>query len=181
MFALKQSNQEQLMTDAIPPQPPKERATHFQLLRQLFIAGYAIALILFFVPSIEITSRTHTSLFSAPETSTDSYSTFEITRLLGKKGEMGLQLFVVASFAISAALLILAITYPKRWVFITGASMTAFFLLWNLFSAPDEHVKALFLPAIVGYISSGLALLGFFVRPPRSQPREEAISGTTTT
>ena len=140
--------------------------SRFQTLRMLFIFGYLIGIILTFVPSVEITQITQHGMFDAGEVTKVTYSSYGIIQLLGERQEVGLQLFFVILFALNIAFIILAIKYPKRWIFISGASITAFLLLWNFFTPSNKDIQNLFIPRIIGYISDTFILLGFLIKPP---------------
>jgi len=141
----------------------------FQLLRVLFICGYLMKIVLTFVPSAEITQR---GMFGFGEVQKQTYSLYDIIRLLGERGAFGWQLFFIVLFALKIVFVILAIRYPKRWVFISGASFYAFLLLWGFFTPSMEGIEYLLIPSILDYISSALVLLGFFVKPTSSVPQQ---------
>jgi len=148
--------------------PNSSQSKTFQLLRILFICGCLMGIVLTFVPGIEIT---HRDMFGE-EVQKKTYSSYEVTRLLGERQKVGWQLFYVILFALNIVFVILAIRYPKRWVFISGASIAAFFLLWDFFTPSKEGIEYLLIPRILGYISSAFVLLGFFVKPTSSVPQQ---------
>lgn len=139
------------------------KRSSFQTLRILFICGYLMSIGLTFVPSLEISK--HEGMFGMGEVVKHTYSLYEIIRLLYESGEYDWQLFYVTVFAVEIAFVILAIRYPKRWVFISGASFTAFFLLWSFFTPSREGIKYILIPRVLGYVADAFVLLGFFARP----------------
>lgn len=134
----------------------------YGFLRTLFILGLLTNLALTFVPSMQMRAGGFLG-FGGEEKLLSSYN---MIQMLFNQGQVGLGIFLVGLFAVNIALAVLALTNPKRWVFVTAACITAFSLLLNLFSGSNESVKILSTPKTIGYIASALMLLGFFIKPP---------------
>jgi hypothetical protein len=152
-----------MSNETVIPDSPKSHT--FQLLRILFICGFLMSIGLTFVPRIEITQQ---GMFGIGEVQKETYSMYGLVRLLGERQEVGWQLFYVILFALQIVFVILAIKYPKRWVFISGASISAFLLLWDFFTPSREDIEYLLIPRVLDYISSAFVLLGFFAKPTSS-------------
>jgi len=144
------------------------RRPTFQILRTLFICGHLIYIVLTFVPTIKVSPQ---GMYGSGKVQEQTYSAYELIRFLGESEQFGWQIFYVVVFALDVAFVILAITYPKRWVFISGASMTAFFLLWDLFTPPKEGIVGMVIPNILDYVASAFVLLGFIAKPTSTTSR----------
>jgi hypothetical protein len=131
-----------------------------QILRVLFVAGFALNAALTFVPTLKNESGGFMGLGSEKQ----SLSGFDIVRMTFQHGQGGLGVFYVLVFCIPVAFAVLGITYPRRWVFITGSCFTVFLLLLNLFAGSAEGVEYYFLPRLLGYLSFAMTLTGFWVK-----------------
>ena len=134
----------------------------YRNLRALFIAGFALNAILFFVPALK--AKVGGFLGFGGEERT--FSVLTLTREIIQAGHLGLGLFFVIIFCIAVAFVVLAIKYPRRWLFITGACYTIVWFIFALFSGSGKDTEELFLPKLLGYVASALTLSGFWVRPP---------------
>jgi hypothetical protein len=107
----------------------------------------------------------------APVVEEKLMSTLDLIRKAFQMGQSGLALLAVSFFAAYIALLVMAVVYQKRWVFITGASLVAFGLLMNLFSPSNPNIEHLLITQVIGYIATFFMLSGFIAKPPVSIPR----------
>jgi hypothetical protein len=134
----------------------------YNLLRRLFVLGYAMNIVLWFVP----TYQGRLGGFVSGSSAEDSvYSTFLLVRILSQTSP-GWTLFFVVSFALNIVFIVLAFSWPKRWLFLTASSVSAFFVLWGLFSSGNPNLHSFLLPLLLGYIASAMTMVGFFIKPP---------------
>ena len=131
-------------------------------LRNFFILGYALNIILWFVPAV--TMRVGTLLGFGGEEKT--LSMFSMVRLISQQHNLGLTIFLVGVFAGNIVFIALALAHPRRWVFITASSVAAFFILLNLFSGSNEQIHYLLVPRVLGWCATLLTLTGFVIKPP---------------
>ena len=128
----------------------------FRTLRALFLAGYVLNIILWFVPAVKTTAGL--------------LSMFSIVRLLSQQGDLGAYYYVLI-FASNIVFIALALALPRRLVFFTASSVAAFFILLDLFSASDYQMTYFLAPRVLQWVASLLTLLGFFMKPPAPPPR----------
>jgi hypothetical protein len=120
-------------------------------LRALFVAGFVLEIILTFVPSHGAEGR--------------SFSDFESVRWSFQQGGRdGLFLLSVSMFCFMVACPALALSHPRRWVFIAGASFAMFGLVLEFFTGSNENVY--FLPRLLDYVAIAMMLTGFWIKPP---------------
>jgi len=136
---------------------PKKGFFSYYNLRILFIIGYSISFILNFIPSFRIKGS-----FFQPE---KLLSVRDIVKILFGNGQVALGMFSVLLVAFAIVFVILAIKYPKRWVFVSGASFGVFGLFLSLFVGTPEGVEVLVIPAVISYIANAMILSGFFIKP----------------
>ncbi|UCC39210.1 MAG: hypothetical protein JSV96_15615 [Candidatus Aminicenantes bacterium] len=126
----------------------------YKTLRIVFIIGFLICTILYFVP-----------FRSSPiEGEERPYSYFEMSRLAAKMGEL------IAALAIYLAIVILAIIYPKRGIFLIGAILMAFSLFIGLFNQNIQKEIVILFPYVIDRISRVMGLTGFlifFIKPKK--------------
>lgn len=134
----------------------------YKNLRALYIAGNVLNAIVFVLPYLSYRGGT----FGRPGNVV--YSTLEICRLSLDNGILGWGLIMVLTFCGSVALAALAISYPRRWVFIAGSCYTAFWLMFDFFSVTDPNVQYIFLTRFLEKVAITLTLVGFWVKPPTS-------------
>ncbi len=134
----------------------------YRNLRALFIAGFALNALIFFLPAFKV--KVGSVLGMGGEVRT--FSALTLTREVIQAGHIGVGLFFVIVFCIAVAFVVVAIKYPRRWVFITGACYTVFWLIFGFFSGENKDTQQLFLPQLLGYIASAMTLAGFWIRPP---------------
>lgn len=146
----------------------------YLMLRRLFILGYAMNIALWFIPSVVI--RGNAAGFFAPAQPDRTLSMFSLVRLTSQENPF-LTLFFVLVFASNIAFIVLAIKMQKRWVFLTGAILSAIFLLWGLFSSAAAPENVYYIPLIryLGYIASALILVGFVIGPVAETTEEEEL------
>lgn len=147
------------MTDLNAADTPGER---YYRLRALFLLGYALNILLWFVPM----ARMKVGGFLAFGAEEKTFSMLSMVRLLSQQGALGMTLFLVAVFASNIVFIVLALALPRRWVFLTASSVAAFFILLNLFSGSNEQTTYFLVPKVLGWIASLLTLLGFAIKPP---------------
>ncbi len=134
----------------------------FRTLRALFLAGYVLNIILWFVPSFKASIGGFMGMGGEERV----LSMFSMVQLASQQGNMGLTIFMVLIFASNIVFIALALALPRRWVFITASSVAAFFILLNLFSGSNEQVTYFLVPRVLGWAASLLTLVGFLMRPP---------------
>jgi hypothetical protein len=153
-----------------PENPPTVSfSLTYRNLRALFIAGFVLQCVLVFVPSLRMTVGSVMGYGGEVRT----FSDLEIIRLLFQGGKMGLGTYLVILFCATATFAVLAIKYPRRWVFIAGSCFTIYGIIYGVFAGSDPNVQYLFLPRLLDYISSAMTLGGFWVRPPiATEPKQ---------
>lgn len=147
-----------------PTDPPR-----YAMLRRLFVLGYAMNIILWFVP----TMRMKVGGILGVGAQEDVYSVLTLVQRISQTSP-GWHLFFVLTFASNILFIVLAVAYARRWIFITGASVATLFLLWGLFSTDAPGVEGFLLPRILGYVATALTLTGFVVVP---SSRSRAVPG----
>jgi len=138
-------------------QPPAIFTFLGKNLQVVFFLGFALSVVLFFVPCVE----TNDMVFSG----------FDVTRILLQKNvSMGTAFILFFSFCASLTFAVLAIQYPRRWVFIAGACYTSLWLLYGWFhsGSDDGSPKVIFLFKLFDYASSTMILTGFWIWPDTS-------------
>jgi len=138
----------------------------YNLLRILFVCGYSIQIILTFVPSIHM----KVGGFLGYGGEERVLSLYDMIQLIFPENP-GVALLMVTIFATWVAFVVLALTYPKRWVFLTGAILVAFFFLVNIFTPGQEGqegIEYFVIQRILSFIGSILCLSGFLVKPPKA-------------
>jgi hypothetical protein len=135
----------------------------FQTMRMIFVAGCVINTVMTFVPVVEIKNN--------PNLPDGSYSSFDVTRLL-LEAAPPFGMFFVLLFSLNIVLAVLAFTYPRRWVFILGASYAALGVLYGIFSGSRGDTEVFLIPQVVGWIATLALLSGFFVKP---EPQRIAV------
>ena len=131
-------------------------------LKLLFILGWAISIILVFVPYKRMKVGGIYGIGGEERT----VSLLQETRLLAESTPL-ISLFMTIAIAIFIAFLVLAIKYPKRWVFLSGAIFMSFFFLLSLFSPPTEGEKLFLIPRVIDFISTAFILTGYFIKPEK--------------
>ena len=100
--------------------------TRYGMLRRLFVLGYTMNIVLWFVPAFRIEI--------GPWGGAEDFSILSMARLYSQTG-LGWILFFVVTFASNVVFLVLAFSHPRRWTFITASSIVAPYILWRSFSA----------------------------------------------
>ena len=132
----------------------------YHLLRNLFLLGYVLNIVLWFIPTMRVGEQ-------------PALSAFSLVRLVSQLGNWGATILLVLVFASNVAFVVLALAYPRRWVFIVASSVASFLILLNLFSASNPEMHNLIIPRVLQWCAEFLTLTGFFIKPPtdlRSQP-----------
>src|SRR5580704_5803637 len=127
--------------------------------RVIFIAAFTLEILLWFVPTISF--PTHLGGVSI--------SSFRIARSLFLDGQSGEGFLVIFPLFISVVILVLAMKYPRRWVFICGACFAALVILSGVSHGRADlevGMDVWFAPRILSYVASVMGLIGFVVRPP---------------
>ncbi|HEY7214235.1 MAG TPA: hypothetical protein VIC28_06365, partial [Thermoanaerobaculia bacterium] len=133
----------------------------YGMLRRLFVLGYSMNIVLWFVPAFRMKVGGDLG-FGAED---KVFSMLSMVRLISQTSP-GWTLFFVVTFASNIVFLVLAFAYPKRWLFIIGASIAAPFMLWGFFSGENPDIHQFLVPRLLGYVATALTLIGFFIRPP---------------
>jgi hypothetical protein len=127
--------------------------------RVIFIAGFMLEILLWFIPTISITT----------DLGAISISSFRIARSLFLYGQNGAGLLVIFPLFVSVVILVLAMKYPRRWVFICGACFAVLVILWGVSHGSADlemGMDVYFAPRILSYVGSVMGLIGFIVKPP---------------
>lgn len=153
---------------------PSSSSSKYRSYRRVFIGGFALSILLWFVPSV--TMKVGGFLGVGGEEKT--LSVLDVVRMLFRAGHLGFAFFLVLLFCISAAFLVLAIKYPRRWVFVAGSSYAVFGIILDVFSGSGTDVHYIYLPKAMGYLATAMTLVGFWCKPPAIVSRSElATSG----
>lgn len=131
----------------------------------LFVVGVAVQVALLFVPAY----RARVGGLFGFGGEERSLTNLDVIRLFFRAGQNGWGLLNVFVYSAYGALLVLAFTAPKRWVFLSGGALYAFVLVLNFFVGTSEGVEYYFVPRLLDYVSLALPLTGFFLRPPAHQ------------
>lgn len=133
----------------------------YQVLRSLFIVGYVMNFALWFAPII----RMKVGGIIGIGAEVRSFSMFSLITAISSTNP-GQTFLAVLVFASDILFIVLAITYPRRWIFILASSVGVLVLLYSLFivKLPGMHFL---LPQVLGYVAAALTLTGFLIRPPR--------------
>lgn len=134
----------------------------YQTIRILFIVGCILKIVLTFLPSVSYQS------YSFSESPIKYMSDFEAIQIL-MKAQSFWGFFYVIIFASNIAFLILALSYQRRWIFISGASVTALCFIIYLFSPSNPNVHSIFLTLLFQHLATIFLLLGYFAKPPKHE------------
>ncbi len=135
---------------------------HYETLRRFFLLGYAMNIVLWFVPAV----KARVGGFFGFGGKEELLSMFSFARMVSQ-GSPGLAMFLVLVFASNIVFIVLALKYPKRWIFLAGSSLAAFFLLLDVFSSnSNDQVRYLLLPRLLDWAATALTLTGFLIKPP---------------
>jgi hypothetical protein len=122
-------------------------------LRAMFVAGFGLNAVSFFFPS-----------YHAPGVVDRMFSSLEIIRSQFANGRDGWGLFNVLAFCSIVGFAVLGMKYPRRWVFLSGACVTCFLLVMEIFTG-SGRLEQLFLPRLLDYVATGMQILGFWIHP----------------
>jgi hypothetical protein len=129
--------------------------SHFRTLRVIFIAGYVGSIIVYFIP-VEVMNN--------PNIPPGSYSMFDIIKMIAQVNPP-VAMVMVFFFALNIVIVVLALTYPKRWVFIVGASYAALALMYSFVSSSGQMVEFSLIMAVISWAIVLAELTGFFIKP----------------
>ena len=152
----------------------EKRRNSVSLLKKLFIAGFIFQIIYFFMPSVRI--RTVIGYYEVASLSEITQKLFNLNPDIAS--------IVILILVACIALVVLAIFYPRRWVFLFGAILSAFCLfcpllfgLFRLFSSgeyqsvfspkTEPQIKLFFVPIMLYFTGVILSLTGFFIKPKK--------------
>lgn len=136
----------------------------FRTLMTLFLSGYVLQIILWFVPTVEMS-------FGGFMGEEGALSMFSFVRLRSQQGNVGFTFFAALLFASNIVVIALALALPHRWVFISASSVSAFGILLSLFSGSNDQMTYLLVPLVLAWVAKLLTLLGFFIKPSVPDPR----------
>jgi len=136
----------------------------FRNLRTIFIVGFLIEVVLWFVPAGVL----ETTGFLGLQIQRQVVSALDIVRMLFQLQKEGFGFLYVLFFCAELAFLVLAIFYARRWVFVAGACFVAFLLILDIFTGSSQNFHPYFLSRAVGYLAAAMALTGFWIRPQRT-------------
>jgi hypothetical protein len=149
---------------------------YYRVLRVIFISGFAVSIVLTFIPSIEVASAPPVFGFGNQFLKSELLSDKDIIgKLLQENAIVGL--FFVFLFMAQVAILVLAIKYPKRWVFIAGVSLTCLTITLWLFSTTPQSTTTLVIPAVFSWLATFAKLTGFFIHPPVTNAETIKVEG----
>ncbi len=154
----------EITTDSLAVKPSRT----YRLLRPVFVAGFILSLILYFVPCYKPAGDVLKAWLSMGGVERP-LSSFDLCRLLVHTGNVQWGAFYIALSGVELALVLLALRRPRRWVFIAGSSEQLYLLIAFLLrpTSPDLSHPSFF--AFLAYASWALCLTGFFVKPPSAR------------
>jgi hypothetical protein len=139
----------------------------YRNLRALFIAGFVIKAILFFIPSFSMRAGG----FMGRGGEERSMSRFDLSRVASPVGQSPnpyASIGTVFAFCILITFILLAVCYPRRWVFIAGACVTAIGILGGIllfFVLPNHNNHRFFFPRLLHFVATAMVLSGFWIKP----------------
>ena len=136
-------------------------------LRLLFIIGFGISIVLFFVPYKRV-NPTRTDRLEGMVTGRAPIEGV-VSPIEELRHDPAAALFGAILLSVYIAFFVLAIVYPKRWVFLAGAIYMSFSLLLALFVSPSENEHVFLIPNILSILSTILGLSGYFVKPEKAK------------
>jgi hypothetical protein len=132
----------------------------------MFVAGFGLDALLFFVPYY----HARVGGFLGIGAQQRSFSILELIQLTFANGREGQGLFSVLVFCSMIVFAVLGIKHARRWVFLSGACLSAFFLILALFRGASSGLEPYFLPRLLDFAASGMQLTGFWINPPTAEP-----------
>jgi hypothetical protein len=133
----------------------------------VFVAGLALALILYFVPCYQ-PSGGILNAWTATGGVARRLSSFDLCCLLVRTGNVQSGVFYIALSGVELALLLLALLRPRRWVFIVGSCEQLYLLVAFLLRPASNDLSQPWFWALLCYAAWAMCLTGFFVKPPRT-------------
>lgn len=134
----------------------------YRNLRLLFMAGLVLEIVMLFVPAYRATIGGEFGIGGEVRT----FSSLGLIRLIFQAGSYGWGFYYMGCYSAWAALLVLAYKEPSRWVFLSGASLTAFVLALAFFMGRSPDIEYFLVPTLIDYAGAALVLTGFWIRPP---------------
>ncbi len=139
-------------------------------LRALFIAGFLIQAIDCLVPNFRLSGETLRLWQSTGEVER-LVSFFDLVRFCFRLGLLGWGFYNLVMLVIPFAAAILAVTAPRRWVFVAGSICGIWQLLFELVAPGNPEIKPSFLFQLVDHVAIVATLPGFWVKTPRARPK----------
>ena len=153
----------EMTTDSLAVKPSRT----YCLLRPVFVAGFILSLILYFVPCYKAAGDVLKGWLSIGGVER-SLSSFDLCRLLLQTGNVQWGVFYIGLSGFELALVLLALRWPRRWVFIAGSSEQLYLLVAFLLRPSSADLSQPSFFAFLNYVSWAMCLTGFFVKPPRT-------------
>jgi MFS family permease len=140
---------------------------HYKILRIIFISGFSLQLLLTFIPSVEV-NKLKVFGFDNQFLKNETYSDKDTIGLLLQVNPL-LGLFFIAVFILQIIFIILAIKYPRRWVFLSGAGLACLSFIGWLFMPKASNTTILVIPALLSWCAMFAKMTGFFIHPPEGE------------
>ncbi len=137
----------------------------YRALRLLFITGFALSFILYYIPCYKPAGPVLTA-WTANGGAERRLSSFDLCRLLIRTGDVNWGAFYIALSLFELTILVLAIRRPRRWVFVAGSCEQLYLLLAFLLRSHSGDLPQPLITMLLGYASWPMCLSGFFVKPP---------------
>jgi hypothetical protein len=145
------------------------------VLRTLFIVGFAYQALNYFLPDVRLTGQM-LNLWLKMGGGGSSVSDCDLARLCFHYASLGWGIYNISWSVAFFTFVALAIFYPRRWVFITGAVFAVYTFLMESLSLHGGEVRPLAFPLVLCNIAVALTLVGFAIMPPNT-----ALEPTPTT
>ena len=148
--------------------PAVKPSRTYRLLRPVFVAGFVLSLILYFVPCYKPAGDVLKAWLSMGGVERP-LSSFDLCRLLVHTGNVQWGAFYIALSGVELALVLLALRSPRRWVFIAGSCEQLYLLIAFLLRPSSADLSQPSFFAFLNYVSWAMCLTGFFVKPQRAR------------
>jgi hypothetical protein len=150
----------------------------YRILRSLFIAGFALSSVLYFIPWYTPTGDALRAWLAIGGVERH-LSSFDLCRLLVSTGNVQSGAFYLFMSAVEVVLMLLAIWRPRRGVFLAGACEQLYTLIAFLLRPTVNDLPQPLISVFLYYASWGMCLMGFFVRPPTKRTVAPSTDGST--
>ncbi len=137
----------------------------YRILRPLFVAGYALSTVLYFIPWYTPTGDVLKAWLATGGVERH-LSSFDLCRLLVSTGDVQSGAFYMSLSAIEVVLMLLAVWHPRRWVFLAGACEQVYTLIAFLRRPTANDLPHPLFSVFLYYAVWGMGFTGFFIRPP---------------